>query len=591
MNPEPDEIVNLNVGGTRFSTSKRTLLSIPETFFTSLLSDHQQLINSLKDATGAFFIDRDPKVFTVILNYLRTRQLIHLDNIPIEVLLHEAEFYGLTPLVKRLKAYQDLAETNVCGGNVFFQGILQKPAGLMGDDSSKVIKVLAQHNVIVVCFKNLVVCYYFRDSIGFQKIFESEEMENDIDDIALYQNCLVFHPSPASGKLVIGLCQDGSKYIKLWNISFQEHQEAIRTEIGPYALNDHPVDTLFFIGSQLVALSHRKGLVGVYHATSQYWLVQGLKEYKGQSITAYDKAATNFLLLGSKVGSLYLIDMQKFPLRMKDGDLLINELYQDPENEEITAISCYLTQDPKNDGNWVEIAYGTADGTVRVLIQHPETGGHGPVLFLTFKVHLHGISSIMLSQSHLISMCSKRHVRTWTMTRFRGRISTQPGSTPHASFRVLSIDDLHMEEDCCQSLGSSSSTSTGTRGMSKSVSDLASYNKRYLDVGPFGDQGDGEQLVFIEMYRSQADSIHVLMASDGERKFSLHSVDDSPITTYFVHECDTISMVNRSKRYIFTGHENGNVQIWDLSWALDSASKTPKVDVKPDKELLRQVLL
>ncbi|XP_053214439.1 BTB/POZ domain-containing protein KCTD3-like [Panonychus citri] len=589
MNAEPDEIVNLNVGGNRFSTSKRTLVSIPETFFTCLLSDHQQLIKSLKDSTGAFFIDRDPKIFTVILNYLRTRQLINLDNIPIDVLLHEAEFYGLTPLVKRLKAYQELVNNDVCGGNVFFQGTLSRPASLSGDDSARVIKVLAQHNVIVVCFKNLLVCYYFRDSIGFQKIFESEKLENEIDDIALYQNCLVFHPSP-SGKLVIGFCQNESRCIKLWSISFQEHQ-AVRTEIGPYSLNDHPVDTLFFIGSQLVALSHQKGLVGVYHATSQYWLVQGLKEYKGQTITAYDKAASNFLLLGSKVGSLYLIDMQKFPLRMKDGDLLINELYQDPENEEITAISCYLTQDPKNDGNWVEIAYGTADGTVRVLIQHPETGGHGPVLFLTFKVHLHGISSIMLSKSHLISMCSKRHVRTWTMTRFRGRISTQPGSTPHASFRVLSIDDLHMEEECCQSSSSSSpSTSTGTRGMSKSISDL-SCNKRYLEIGPFGDQGDGDQLVFIEMYRSQADTIHVMMASDGERKLSLHSVDGSPITTYFVHECDTISMVNRSKRYIFTGHENGNVQIWDLSWALDSASKASKAIEVPEKELLKQVLL
>jgi hypothetical protein len=36
-------------------------------------------------------------------------------------------------------------------------------------------------------------------------------------------------------------------------------------------------------------------------------------------------------------------DMQKFPLRMKDNDLLVTELYRDPSNDPITAISVYLT--------------------------------------------------------------------------------------------------------------------------------------------------------------------------------------------------------------------------------------------------------
>lgn len=35
--------------------------------------------------------------------------------------------------------------------------------------------------------------------------------------------------------------------------------------------------------------------------------------------------------------------MQKFPLRMKDNDLLVTELYRDPSNDSITAISVYLT--------------------------------------------------------------------------------------------------------------------------------------------------------------------------------------------------------------------------------------------------------
>jgi len=41
---------------------------------------------------------------------------------------------------------------------------------------------------------------------------------------------------------------------------------------------------------------------------------------------------------------LYGADMQKFPLRMKDNDLLVTELYKDPSGNRITALSVYLTQ-------------------------------------------------------------------------------------------------------------------------------------------------------------------------------------------------------------------------------------------------------
>lgn len=41
--------------------------------------------------------------------------------------------------------------------------------------------------------------------------------------------------------------------------------------------------------------------------------------------------------------SVYFIDMQKFPLRMKDNDLLVTELYKDPNEDMVTALSVYLT--------------------------------------------------------------------------------------------------------------------------------------------------------------------------------------------------------------------------------------------------------
>lgn len=36
-------------------------------------------------------------------------------------------------------------------------------------------------------------------------------------------------------------------------------------------------------------------------------------------------------------------DVQKFPLRMKDNDLLVTELYRDPTEDAVTALSVYLT--------------------------------------------------------------------------------------------------------------------------------------------------------------------------------------------------------------------------------------------------------
>ena len=142
------EIITLNVGGTRFdnnkfcfhpitysyllytfiicsfSTSRQTLTWIPDTFFTSLLSGR---INTLVDSKGSIFIDRDPGLFTYVLNYLRTKE-IHFPEIEggIRGLVHESEFYGINPLTQQLKLVQEL-EYSSCG-NVLFYGSLNPPS-------------------------------------------------------------------------------------------------------------------------------------------------------------------------------------------------------------------------------------------------------------------------------------------------------------------------------------------------------------------------------------------------------------------------------------------------------------------------------
>ena len=54
-------------------------------------------------------------------------------------------------------------------------------------------------------------------------------------------------------------------------------------------------------------------------------------------------------------------------------------------------------------GNWIEIAYGTSCGSVRVIVQHPETVGHGPQLFQTYNVHRAPITRVALTTNNLIS--------------------------------------------------------------------------------------------------------------------------------------------------------------------------------------------
>lgn len=72
MPPQSADIINLNVGGQRFSTSRQTLTWIPDSFFTAMLNG---LISTNRDEQGYIFIDRDPKLFSIILNYLRTKEL------------------------------------------------------------------------------------------------------------------------------------------------------------------------------------------------------------------------------------------------------------------------------------------------------------------------------------------------------------------------------------------------------------------------------------------------------------------------------------------------------------------------------------
>jgi len=105
--------VKLNVGGKIFATSIDTLISSENTYFSIMFSDKWDLKRDDRDDT--YFIDRDPFVFSYILNFLRTRTISksHLTPLQLEYLISDAEFYQIESLIRILKpdSKQNVTET------------------------------------------------------------------------------------------------------------------------------------------------------------------------------------------------------------------------------------------------------------------------------------------------------------------------------------------------------------------------------------------------------------------------------------------------------------------------------------------------
>ena len=385
-----NDIVHLNVGGQRFSTSKRTLLSVQgeETFFTSLLSGR---ISSNVDENGCLFIDRDPTLFRLILNYLRTHQL-HLlieesNASQLSALVHEAKFYGIAPLAKQLSMCKDVGKSSC--GNILFCGKLDPPK------SNNAVKIIKAHfSTIVVAFDDHFACYQHKGVSGYQRVFVSSTIDGTIEDIAI--------------NVKMGLVQDNHEVQKIVAVAHDKRVSIIGYSLGQeihFGKFSMPMNVshVFFVGYELIALSQNH--IGVWR--SQHWLT-----FRVAPITSFDVGGGSFLFFGASNGSIYYIDMEKFPLRMKDNDLLVSELFRDPSspNVAITALSVYLpTKTKGNNGNSIEIAYGCSNGLVRLIVQYPETVGQGPQLYQTFTMHTSPIVDILLNDKSLVSTCAQQH--------------------------------------------------------------------------------------------------------------------------------------------------------------------------------------
>lgn len=93
--------VLLNVGGTRFETSKPTLQRFPKSILGKMVKEDSPF---KPESSHMYFIYRDPSHFKLILNYMRnnvcfTKVLLPKDRRYLEEILLEARYYRLDGLM------------------------------------------------------------------------------------------------------------------------------------------------------------------------------------------------------------------------------------------------------------------------------------------------------------------------------------------------------------------------------------------------------------------------------------------------------------------------------------------------------------
>ena len=97
----PNSVIKLNVGGTIFQTTQGTLLSDQNSMLAKMFSTEKNgRIPASQDDSGAYFIDRCPKYFGIILNFLRGGVVEKGANVDLKFLRTEAEYFCIEGLIK-----------------------------------------------------------------------------------------------------------------------------------------------------------------------------------------------------------------------------------------------------------------------------------------------------------------------------------------------------------------------------------------------------------------------------------------------------------------------------------------------------------
>merc|ERR1719282_250791 len=96
-------MIDIEVGGRTFRTTKETLTRSEASYFCGFLSDR---FTVPRTPEGAYFIDRNGDAFEVILEYLRSGKiLLSNSRVPVDLIRSEAEYYAMMDFVEDLDLY------------------------------------------------------------------------------------------------------------------------------------------------------------------------------------------------------------------------------------------------------------------------------------------------------------------------------------------------------------------------------------------------------------------------------------------------------------------------------------------------------
>jgi hypothetical protein len=96
---EIGEVITLNVGGVIYVTTKSTLRKFRPTMLSSMFSGRHRLV---QDKDGHFFLDRNGRAFTHVLNFLRNGQLPLVSIEMLHELKIESDFFAIETLSRLL---------------------------------------------------------------------------------------------------------------------------------------------------------------------------------------------------------------------------------------------------------------------------------------------------------------------------------------------------------------------------------------------------------------------------------------------------------------------------------------------------------
>lgn len=96
-----NEIVRLNVGGTKYITTKSTLRKYPQSMLGTMFMGNVPLST---DKDGYYFIDRCGHIFEYILQFIRCGKLVLPEDFKeLELLRLEADFYQIEDLISAIE--------------------------------------------------------------------------------------------------------------------------------------------------------------------------------------------------------------------------------------------------------------------------------------------------------------------------------------------------------------------------------------------------------------------------------------------------------------------------------------------------------